>query len=82
MDRAASVPVSDAAQDAPHGRAFEDDSYWTQTFGDSMMERMTLTGHAPAIGRGKAPGWVIVAFPIVPTSLLWLAIYLASKLLG
>lgn len=80
MDRAVLIPVPDVLQDCPHGREFDDDSYWKRAFGDNLQSQLALASPVPAHGHGKVAGWAIVAFPVVSSAVLWLAIVLSFKL--
>lgn len=80
MDRAVLIPEPDVTQAAPHGREFDDDSHWKRTFGDSLQGKLALASPTATHGHGKAAGWVIVAFPVVSSLVLWSAIVLSFKL--
>lgn len=80
MDRAILIPVPDVSQAAPQGREFDDDSHWKRTFGDNLQGKLALASPIAKHGHGKAAGWAIVAFPVVSSAVLWLAIVLSFKL--
>ncbi len=78
MDRAVFIPPFTVTPQSEFG----DDSRWAQTFGEPIQVRLGFGPDCATKRYGKAPGWVMIAFPVVSSAAFWLTVVLASRVFG